>query len=140
MNTDLLLRVADTIESTQRFNMRYVAEFRDATICGSADGHQVTGVMLAHNCATVGCVAGWVGAVLEHPEYIAMETAGEFLELSEHEQYRLFFADAKSIWTDLAGEYGWELDDYGCIRYWERITADQAAEVLRRIAGGDVSL
>ena len=141
MNADAFRKVADAIEEHQRFNLWHVA-------ADPHDGHQHHAPHLLTGCGYVGCVWGWTVAI--HNLEIADDgerEAADALGLTGKDAERLFYADTEhTVWVRLADEYGWTVEEDGMspdgrmLADWSEITADQAADVLRRIADGEVVL
>ena len=141
INAEAFRKVADAIEEHQRFNLALVALDVGPV---EVDPH-----LLPTDCGTVGCVWGWTVGILD------LEIKGQGEEEAAHalgltagmDADRLFYADNEhTVWVRLADEYGWAVEPHG---WWpggrmladeSEITADQAADVLRRIADGEVTL
>jgi hypothetical protein len=145
MNTNRLLAVADLIEQANRFDLTFYAGAIDEMDEDAPDGVEALG-LLKHHCNTAGCVAGWTLAwhYGDGADEFGGDEANEaslVLDLTESQQLRLFYPDRNpraSIWAQVADEYGWTPSEG-----WEwahDITAAQAADVLRRIARGELTL
>lgn len=140
MNTDTFLEVADLIEYTDRFNLSNFSSYVDHDAENwrrpDPDGDQVW-----EDCGTTACIAGWVNAWADHPIADTSKARDE-LGISAPQSGRLFYWGPTSVWALLADEYGWKRTD----DHWKdvadpsQITAAQAADVLRRIAKGEVTL
>jgi hypothetical protein len=145
MNTNRLLEVADLIERADRFNLRtYVTYDDDRSIHGAPPLRD-----LVHDCGTAGCVAGWTVALfsdnVDEVDDVGAEShaAADLLDLNEHEVLQLFFPEPNavaSVWARVADDYGWELPNSNSWEWADQITAAQAADVLRRIARGELEL
>jgi hypothetical protein len=137
VNAELLLKVADLIEQTDRFDLNHF-------FCKKT-GEDENGGLLT-DCGTTGCVAGWVNATIGVPfnddlDYGNTERAAEALGIDEDlADDRLFYACRGSIWAEVMDEFGWEDDGNGRVDDWSGITSSQAAEVLRRLADGRLTL
>jgi hypothetical protein len=132
MNTELFLKVADLIEAEDRFNLNYFSW------TGTTGGLSTDDV--ATNCQTTACVCGWVNTFLKSGNPGDETFAAKALGIREDEAERLFYASKGSVWSRLADEFGWKKWETGSLADWAEVTAAQAAEVLRRIARGDVTL
>lgn len=156
MNVAHLIRVAEAIEAdadladrhlpARGFNLdHYYAaagavgddpEFDDDAVRRFARG----------DCGTTACIAGYAADVTGAAALGflsasgAYDTAVEFLDLTEREAERLFFAESNSVWARLARTYDWNLTSRGALNGWSQITARQAAAVLRLIATGKLRL
>lgn len=148
MNIEALFAVADLIEAEDRFNMNaWVAQIAEDgelyEMCHPSPS------LLFEDCCTVGCVAGWTCALAKtvsgEEGWVDYESgAKEFLGLTEREAHRLFFTfpytyEVKvktSIWQDVIHDYGLKVDEDDALV----IPANVAANVLRRIAYGDLVL
>ena len=120
---------------------------------GVEAGHTKNGfeAINAHTCGTTGCVAGWTIFAVEgsHLPVDKVEglygfedpgdRAAELLDLSSAEASNLFYWGPSSVWTRMAAEYGWALYE-GTLDNPSEITCEQAAEVLERVARGDIVL
>lgn len=142
INKKAMLAVADVIEFNSRFDMSHVSRYEPkhaiARFGSSWQTPTVDSCLLWEDCGTVGCVWGWTNAWANHDKDDRQAAADE-LGLNAPQTQRLFYAEGDSIWAEVADEYGWELNDdndwdEGGLANWEQITADQAADVLRRIA------
>ncbi|MEY3376414.1 MAG: hypothetical protein RL463_724 [Bacteroidota bacterium] len=104
-------------------------------------------------CNTTACIAGWTVAnqyfmnstTLSKEEIEGMSTsnieslARLILDLNGREAYRLFFYNDDSIWREVESDYGYGHFDDSYPETWN-IHAKHAADVLRRIANGDLKL
>ena len=135
MNKNEFLRVADAIEYSDRFDLNVYAYNKDDINTSFDDA-----IVLYEVCTSVGCVCGWVNAINDHRSADDEKFARQKLDISSIESKRLFFAQADSIWSEVAEEYGWDTCLDGELVNWSGITAQQAAEVLRRIANGELTL
>ena len=140
MNTALFLQVADAIEThPERFSLDIW--FYSPT---KAYGDEKTGwwfEQLTTECDTTACVAGWVNALTRGVNAADTFRAARLLGVPEPmARARLFGAGDLSIWADVAHEYGWNVTGYGAVADWRDIEAHQAADVLRRVARGELTL
>lgn len=97
-------------------------------------------------CNTTACIAGWalVGAYNSNYKYAVdaaipvAYNAQIYLGLTDAEAYQLFYCEDNSIWAKVADEYKL---DFNCseVDEWS-INPKIAADVLRRIAKGELSL
>jgi hypothetical protein len=150
MNNELMRYVADVIEKTGRFDLAYYSAMAaPETDDANDEGDMVDGLCdLLHDCRTVGCVAGWVNALTGHSDSSDEYAAAQSLGITYQQSRRLFLGDDDSIWAELALDFGWpvrpwvhsDCDRYAGLADWSKITAEQAATVLRLIANGDVVL
>jgi hypothetical protein len=150
MNTDRLLELADAIERADRFYLRSWATYLDVRSQEGAPPLKD----LVHDCGTAGCIGGWTVALFSTRVDEVDEDADEaneatdLLDLEDHEAWRLFYPEpqtcpggsVRSIWADVADDYGWELPNSNSWEWAEQITAEQAADVLRRIAREELTL
>lgn len=103
------------------------------------------------SCNTTACVAGWAIAnefFKGNHEPLALSQArgmgsaervgADILGLNSYEEARLFFCDYGSVWYEYAKDYGFEFDP-DIPETW-KIHPKHAADVLRRIASGDIIL
>jgi hypothetical protein len=143
MNTDAMLAVADLIEEANRFNLRFYAGAIDEEAEDCPEGDRALRE-LRHHCNTAGCVAGWTLAWRYGPaidlDWSESAAAQDVLDLTDRETMRLFFPNQGSVWHEVAVDYGWEPGRGDAWTWAEQITAAQAADVLRRIARGEVAL
>ena len=141
MNAQAFLDLADLIEShARRFTLNTWFGLRDTygtVTVDSEDGFAVTDLLT--NCRTVGCIAGWGSAMLGHGDLDASAVT-DHLGITEDQAGRLYYAWQGSVWSELADVYGWDTNEFDDIFDWNDITGEQAAEVLRGIARGDVKL
>lgn len=146
MNIEALRGTAALIRKHQRFDMRYFLKGEN-----DLDTAEPVADVLLHGCNTTGCVAGWGDAWLQlhdpdawdalaDTEATVARTAQQALDLTDEQAENLFFADPGSVWAGVAAEYGWETYHSGAVIEWDQIAADQAAEVLERIADGKLTL
>lgn len=152
MNTEHLLQLADVLEAAgDRFNLCwFAAELDNNNVkwIKNLDWDYPAGEALCLDdepkCNTVGCVAGWANAIGNPHTAVAADTtaAARWLGIEHQLAYdRLFMANKGSIWADLAGEYDWTVDEHTYeIDGWDQITGAQAADVLRRLARGELTL
>lgn len=130
MNIKRFRELADVIEAADRFDMRFVAAGNDG----------LNPEYLVYDCGTVGCIGGWALATYGNdPSRDWSDAAGEHLGLNYGQEKRLFLAVTDSVWSEHAERYGWVVDDDGLVG-WDQITATQAAQMLREIADGTVTL
>lgn len=97
-------------------------------------------------CNTTACIAGWalVSAYNSGCRYSVdaalpvSYNAQVYLDLTDVETQQLFYCEDNSIWAKVADQYGL---DFNCseVDYWN-IDQKTAADVLRRIAKGELSL
>lgn len=143
MNKEAMLEVAVVIEHFGRFNLSYPATFAKYEDRQNNNWSTPQPTQLWEDCGTVGCVWGWTNAWAGHDQ-VDSTSAAEELGLTEDEKQHLFYAETGSIWVRLADEYGWEVemfdDEHAELSHWSDVTAPQAADVIRRIARGEVTL
>lgn len=132
INKEAFLAVADVIEYADRFDLTYFAMAPDGQVCSTTP--------VWEDCGTTACIAGWVNAWADNDSPSDTYGAGKELGITPEEGYRLFYGYNGSVWSRHAREYGWRLDRSGRVSDWSDITAIQAADVLRRIANGDITL
>lgn len=146
MNTDLMLEIAERIEAQpDLFDLTDFFEPKDGV--PEDEMLPTTGDQFVVSCNTTACVAGWAIVVAQNTTnywemggYHAHHNTGrDLLGLTEQEANYLFYAgNPKSVWQRYADEYGW---DWSCDPDdWSQITGYQAADVLKRIAKGDIEL
>lgn len=116
------------------------------------DTNSSLGNTLALTCGTTACIAGWVIAneyfqgnkepFISYSErsYDVVGIASELLGITSEQACRLFFCNTDSVWWDYSQDY-----DYG-YRYdpevpetWD-VHPKIAADMLRRIANGEIEL
>lgn len=137
--------VADLIESlpakhfdmTSWFNLGDVSEFEEDTF-HRFDSEKITVAnlpTLMHRCGTTACIAGWIAVDQIHPAFTlktdheAEQWSARWLDIDATGGHKLF--------TD-HGWWGQQLDRP--IYSLEDITQDEAVEVLRGIAQGNIDL
>lgn len=141
MNTDLLHRIADEIEKRpDKFNMNYFC----AIPMDHPDWTPAEVVTKPHTmteffkCDAVACVAGWACLLEDASTEDAAYTASILLDIDYAKAYQLFYPSEDTFWGQFTWEFGWEWpedgDSYG------HIEPKQAADVLRRLADGEVEL
>jgi hypothetical protein len=143
VNKKAMLAVADVIEYNEdRFTLGLWAARRASTL----DGRDVQVGAIWTDCGTTACVAGWTCAWADvakratgWDDYRIHNAARRELGLDWEASERLFYYDSKSIWAEVADEYGWKVDFRG-IEDAEDVKGAQAADVLRRIANGELTL
>lgn len=142
MNTEAMLAVADVIE--------YVEERFDLTTWIASD-YEENGLpkikTLWDDCGTVGCVAGWTCAWADvvpnadrWDDGRVISAARRELGLTLGQAEQLFFYHYNTVWSRVASEYGWKLGFHGGLSHVRQVTAAQAADVLRRLARGEIKL
>ena len=146
MNTEAMLAVADVIEYFDRFDIRRWAKFNDeAWVSAHEEGKTLplerTIESVWTDCRTVGCVAGWTLAwadiKLPSTSNKIVLLARRELGLTNEQAENLFLPYVGSVWWNVHEEYGWVTDNG---YYSDIITAKDAADVLRRIARGELEL
>lgn len=144
MNREAMLAVADVIEYFDRLDMEWWINDPDQELFGSH-----TDMTRAWtDCGTTACVAGWTLAWADAADVSTDDDdwnrrrgvaarAQQELGLTQRQARRLFFSDigAVNIWSEVRHEYDF---DQGPWSYHP--TASQAADVLRRIADGELKL
>lgn len=108
-------------------------------------------------CGTTACIAGWAVAMkyefdedLYIEDYVENE-AKRYLDLTERQADRLFFAGYKSVWAQYQHEYNFNVvadivEEDGFISKLQldpsewNVTNKDAAHMLRRIANGEIKL
>lgn len=139
INRQAFLDLADYIEAADRFDLNhYIAFTETSRIRYIEDGRNAD--ILWSNCGTTGCVAGWANAMTNHSHLEDTYHAREVLGITLDQGQNLFFAMEGSIWERLHAEYHWQCSRDTGLSDWSQITAKQAADVLRRIARGEVIL
>lgn len=133
VNKEAFLAVADVIEYADRFDIGpYITDPSNPRVAPSP-------ARLWEDCGTIGCVGGWTAAWAELDGPNVWTAISNELGIDAAQGDRLFFRWYESVWYPLAEEYGWTTDAEG-IEPRSQITAAQAADVLRRIANGEVKL
>ncbi len=137
MNKQMFLDVADAIEAeAEAFDMTYFVK----------TPNQRFGTDNLNLCGSTACVCGWVNFLtteeddLVYLDYGNEERACELLGITKSQGTSLFFPNAGSVWVSVAEEFGWQIYGNGGVDNWSEITGQQAAEVLRRIANGELNL
>lgn len=131
MNKELLAKVADTIEETQRFNLTFLAWNEDTS--------EEVSTQRLNECGTVGCVAGWTLYLTNKRG--SMYYAGHLLNLEPRQADRLFVGGPGSIWNDVAEKEHWpEFEVATKYLPWDAVTPERAVSVLRRIISGELTL
>jgi hypothetical protein len=156
MNVDNMIKLAELIESLpeKKFNMTYwSSEIQGFTHDGNVTYYANNQKIDYYDCTTAGCIAGWAIALKNNLRADLMvansadnvagikEIACNFLGLTKEEGDNLFLMESSSIWFDHAfvdfdifhEENGTGIDP-------DSITNKMAAEVLRKIISGEVSL
>lgn len=96
------------------------------------------------SCGTTACIAGWAYADMKRKnlpinDYDSIEDlAREHLGLSRNEAKALFYCNTDSVWYDVARQYDFDFDPDFC-ESWN-LESKKVADVLRRIANGDIDL
>ena len=167
MNKERFLELADIIENAPKDQFHLGAWFGERNFkydtwmgtnqyCGPL-GRFFSQSPNEMKCGTTACIAGWALAMKYNfdPKLdlngAIEDVAAEYLGLTQHEAYRLFFANQDSVWARHQEEYGYKVveysDDYEDSEYVMEIDPDQwdvtnkdAAHMLRRIANGQVEL
>lgn len=139
MNTDLLLKIAESIEAQpDKFDLNYFY-YTPYFNTSPATAEE----FLEGSCGTTACVAGWAVVCAGLPiksSFLDAEADGQtLLGLTDKQARRLFYANDDSVWWEYADEYSWDRSDLTDDR-WDAITAYEAADVLKRIAKGDIEL
>lgn len=158
MNPDNFRRLADVIEEADRFDMSTWCKTPGNQNAGLSD---VARYDILHTCNTTACVGGWTAAVMidENPElknlgeYDMNRAVERWLGMEDPcEVNNLFYWSGGSVWqrvrfrdSDFAWEDSNEYDDESeyypkYVAWYEKITAAQAAAVLREIADGELQL
>jgi len=157
MNVDNMMKLADFLDNidSDRFNIAdWVSEIE-----AYDDGVEYRfGDILDQNiCQTAGCIAGWALALRNGGQLVVVDEdsydfynnpnamlladvktdAGEWLGLNFEEADQLFIPNAYSIWHEYASDYGLERDSG--MNFYSNIHPKYAADMLRRIATGEVS-
>lgn len=145
MNVELLLAIADMIEAEPKH--WDLSDFLrvDWHATSWREKQSLTANEFYVRCDTAACVAGWATILASEPEdkigsldFLALGRRA--LEITAAEANRLFYASRHSVWTDVADEYGWDRITLIDGEDWSIIKAEQAADVLRRIARGELTL
>jgi hypothetical protein len=137
MNTDLLLEIAEAIEAQpDHFDM---TEFLNWDPTWAQPHPPRSREEFDRGCGTTACVAGWACVLNGIFNGALWDTGRKLLDLTYAEASRLFYCHSISVWWELADEYGWDRRYFG-LQKWSQITAYQAADVLKRIAKGDIEL
>ena len=136
MNTELMLEIAEVIEiHEEKFNM--------SSYFSGDDNDQITEELQSIDCNSTACIAGWAVALVDADQWITnttgnsvcwLETGAKVLGLTDEQAMSLFFVDMHTIWEELSDEY----DDIDLSN--QQVGAWTAADVLRRIAKGDIVL
>lgn len=157
MNNERMLATADVIEQTGRFHIATYMTWTHDERTPHRDAPSLYEV--EHNCNTTACVAGWAAVLFRDPDEAAelgydrqvADKAQAALDLTSEEAERLFYADDhESVWAQVADQYGWQtrpyrnidgpIDDRKMLVDQGQISAPQAAQVIRDIVAGKVTL
>lgn len=144
MNLDRLSRLADLIEADPE-------RFAFNSVFGELGGQCRTPpvrarAFVAGDPSVSACPAGfaagrWRRDVIDGDgPYNFVTAASEALGLNETESAALFFDRAGSVWVRCADRFGWAIHARGHLSASSKITAAQAAEVIRMVASGDIAL
>jgi hypothetical protein len=141
LNTDLLLRIADAIERRpDKFNMDFFLSIpSEYTDPNSTTRTTVTAANF-FDCDAVACVAGWACLLIDNFSGDHFDVAAEALGIECHVAYTLFYPSENTFWGQFTEEFGWDWSDDDGYTSWACIEPKQAAEVLRRLARGEVTL
>jgi len=156
MNTENMIKLAKLIESLpeKKFNMTYwTSEIQGFTHDGNVTYYANNQKIDYYDCTTAGCIAGWAIALKHDLRAEIMEansvsnvaeikeTACDFLGLTKEEGDNLFLMEGGSIWFDHAfKDFDIFHQNNGTGIDPDAITNKMAAEVLRKIISGEVSL
>ena len=151
-----MIKLAKLIESLpeKKFNMTYwTSEIQGFTHDGNVTYYANNQKIDYYDCTTAGCIAGWAIALKHDLRAEIMEansvsnvaeikeTACDFLGLTKEEGDNLFLMESRSIWFDHAfKDFDIFHQDNGSGIDPDAITNKMAAEVLRKVISGEVSL
>ena len=156
MDTENMVKLAKLIESLpeKKFNMTYwTSEIQGFTHDGNVTYYANNQKIDYYDCTTAGCIAGWAIALKHDLRAEIMEansvsnvaeikeTACDFLGLTKEEGDNLFLMEGGSIWFDHAfKDFDIFHQNNGSGIDPDAITNKMAAEVLRKVISGEVSL
>lgn len=157
MNVDNMIKLADFLDNidSDRFN---IADWVSEIEAYDNEVEYRFGNILDQNiCQTAGCIAGWAVCLMNGGQVVVVDedsggfynnpnamlladvriNAGEWLGLNLGEADQLFVPNFYSVWHKYASDYGLEQDKG--MNFYSNIHPKYAADMLRRIATGEVS-
>lgn len=152
MNKAIIGQLANMIESVEpdKFYMgHWFGEFDvEANEMYDAFIDQDYGTKIDMNlCGTSACIAGWTIAMMngQYGIYFSFqetwELAAHYLGLTKSQAEKIFFYGKDSVWAEYAEDYDFNFDAWGDRGISpDQITNKKAADMLRRIASGEVEL
>jgi hypothetical protein len=156
MNKENMIKLAELIESLpeKKFNMTYwTSEIQGFTHDGNVTHYANNQKIDYYDCTTAGCIAGWAIALKNNLRAEIVEAnsviriaeikaiACDFLGLTKQEGDNLFLMESSSIWFDHAfKDFDIFHEENGTGIDPDSITNKMAAEVLRKVISGEVSL